>query len=205
MRIRAIFFLLLILVLQGNADADANPEATTAIRSIVRESFTVLSETRGDLNNDGVEDWVGIILINRPSGAFQRLYVLTKGNGFTLAEASQETSYTDCGGSCGSEISELKNGSFYVVQFSRGGGLSASATTQFKFYKNQWRAIGYRTFSVDFGNDTEHATDTNLLTGAYTITATSGNASGDPKPTKNERGIGKPAMQLLRDFDLGQF
>jgi hypothetical protein len=201
---RTIFVSLLIFLSLSNAKADSNPEATKTIQSIVNETFTVLSEATGDLNNDGLEDWVGIILVNKPSGASQRLYVLTEGKGFTLAETSQATSYTDCGGSCGSEIT-VKNGSFYVVQFSRGGGLSASSTTQFKFYRNKWRAIGQKTFTADFINDTEYATDTNLLTGAYTITATSGNASGDPKATKNERGIGKPAMQLLKDFDLGQF
>lgn len=207
MKTLAILVQLVFYLSFSNAQADIISDAANALRSIIAEDFTVLTDATGDLNNDGLDDWVGIILTKRVSDTFQRLYVLTQGpkKSLVFSEASPEVGYTDCAGTCGSEVS-IKNGSFYVVQFDRGGWGSANTTTQFKLYKNKWCALGRKTYRIDMTTGNESETDTNLLTGEYTSAITPeftrGNSAG---PTKRKSGIEKPALLLLKDFDLGQF
>ena len=205
MHIPIIILPLLIFLSLNNANADSVSDATKALQAIVKEKFTVINYDIGDLNNDGLEDWVGIITFEKLSGTTQRLCVLTRdvSNGLVLAEATRETTYTDCGGSCGSEVM-VSNGSFYVTQFSRWGGGSSSAKTQFKLYKNIWRAIGYTAFDMDLNNGSDFTRDTNLLTGAYKTVANSVDASGKPNKPKNTSGTGKSVMELLKDLDLSQ-
>ena len=207
MKTLAMLLPLLILLSFSNAKADSNTEATNALKSVIKEDFTVLSYATGDLNNDGLEDWVGIILVQRLSDTFQRLYVLTRkpNKSLVFAEASPVVGYTDCGGTCGSEIS-INEGGFIVVQFDRGGWGSANATTQFKYYKSKWRALGRKTYRIDMTTGDQSESDKNLLSGEYTSAITpefsSGNSAG---PIKRKSGIEKPVLLLLKDFDLGQF
>ena len=204
MKILSIILHLLILLTYSNAKADSNSDANNSLKLVIKDDFTVLSYATGDLNNDALEDWVGIILIQRPSDTFQRLYVLTRepNKYLVVAAASPEVGYTDCGGTCGTDVS-IMNGSFFVVQSSRGGWGNENTTTQFKFYKNKWRALGRKTYRIDMRTGDQSETDKNLLTGEYTSAITpefaSGNSAG---PTQRKNGIEKPALLLLKDFQL---
>jgi len=206
MKLLNVLALLIALLSFSNANADSNSEVTSTIKSIANAEFTILSAATGDLNNDGLEDWAGIIKIKRLTGNFQQLYVLTRttNNHLKFSEASMEVDYIDCGGSCSSEVS-YESKSFYVTQASHNGVSNDSATTQFKFYKNKWRAIGLKTYRADFENDIETITDANLITGTYKSVWTKGALSGNPVPTVRKSGKSKPVIKLLKDLDLGQF
>lgn len=193
----------------GDAQAASNPDAVRALKGLIKEEFQVYSEATGDLTDDGQADWVGIVLIKKADTTFQKIYVLTlKDNNLVFTAASKEVEYTDCGGSCGSEILEIKKGSFYVMQGDKGGWGAAGATTQFKLYKGDWRAIGYTTVRIDFTKNTDYSSDENLLTGHYTSTLNFINSHGK-SITKNKKGHGKPSpltpANLLVNFDLSQF
>jgi hypothetical protein len=204
MNIRRIFLSLLFLALCSGAMADGNPEVVNVLKSKIDGKFAVLSETTGDLNNDGLDDWVGIVVIGSPPNATQRVFVLTRNNGLVFAESSLEVAYKDCAGTCLPEIWPIKKGSFFVAQSDSGGWGSAGTTTQFKLYKGQWRAIGQRTYRLDAQNNLEYSTDANLLTGAFVSNHSSGTTRGKATKAK-KRGTGKPLLLLLKDFDVGQF
>jgi hypothetical protein len=179
------------MVTHGSAIADTKSEAVAALKTIIEGKFTVLNAVTGDLTNDGLEDWAGIVVRGNPPNVTQRLYVLTRDkNGLALAESSPEVGFTDCAGTCLPELL-FKKGSFFVYLSSRGGWGASGATTQFKFYRGQWRAIGRQTYRLNTENDSEDSTDENLLTGAYI--------------SNGKKGTGKPAVELLKDFNLGEY
>ena len=185
--------------------AAPNQEAAAVLETLIKEKFTIYSEATGDLNNDGLVDWVGIVLTEKPSDTVAQLYVLVQKNGFKLSEKSMGVSFGDCAGHCGPEIFPIKNGSFYIHQSTAYGGGMSYATTQFKLYKNIWRAIGVDQGGIsDVEKGTMHSINTNMLTGSYISTEEHITSKGVIKKT-TQSGTVKPELLLLRDFDLGTF
>lgn len=183
----------------------AKPEADVlaVLSEAIGGKFSVLSYAVADLDQDGQQDWVGILKIERTAGPGTRLYVLgRKADGVKVVAMSREVSYVDCAGRCGVEILSAKAGNFLVMHYNRGGWGTAGVVTQFALRESRWQAIGQKRTSVDAQLDREETTDTNLLTGEYKSVSVSGGMSGDPKPARVKKGVRAKQKPLwLEAFD----
>ncbi len=199
---------LLLCVLFGAAlcsKALAEPEADVlaVLSEAIGSKFSVLSYAVADLDQDGQQDWVGVLKIERTAGPSTRLYVLgRKIDGVKVAAMSREVAYVDCAGRCGVEILSAKAGNFLVRHYSRGGWGAAGLVTQFALRGSRWQVIGQKRTDVDAQLDREETTDTNLLTGEYKSVSATGGMSGDPKAARVKKGVRAKQKPLwLEAFD----
>lgn len=156
-------------------------------------------EARGDLNDDGLEDWSGVI--ERPksnSSSTSQLYVLLRlpQGGYRVAEKSKEERIGGMG-CCWVEDLKISRSSIYIQDNAKTAGTMEVAIHQFKLYRGEWRLIGVRIFYLDVGSDASTETDMNLLTGSVIEKR----QKGENKPmTKSRRQ--RFATHLLKDFDF---
>lgn len=185
------------------ANAQPDPDVHASLRADVQAEYEILSSLVGDLNQDGLPDWAGVLKIQRSDGPYTRIYVLQRaGSGMAVTGRSKEIAFMDCAGTCGVEMHAAKRGSFFVRQYGAGGWGKVGVMTQFSLRNNRWIAIGQRRTSVDGGLDVEETVDINLLTGQHVTSKVSGGMSGTSSPptiTKGVRRSGKPFS--LETFD----
>lgn len=184
---------------QQNADDSNFPSVQAFLKQNLTRDSSLSVEAQGDLNNDGQEDWAGVI--RREKGDFQRtnqLYVLLRQpNGdFRVAEQSREEEIPGMG-CCWVEDLKIDRSSIYIQNNAKTAVTMEAATHQFKFYKNEWRLVGLKIFYTNQSTGAASETDMNLLTGAVIQKKW----KGENKPTikRRKKTFGR---FLLKDFDF---
>jgi hypothetical protein len=169
------------------------------LKSTLKGEDRLSIEARGDLNDDGLEDWAGVIERKKSDdSSTSQLYVLLRRRegGYHVAEKSKEdvNAGTGC---CWVESLEIKRSSVYIQNNVKTGNTMEAVTHQFKLHKGEWRLIGLKIYSTDLISDATTETDINLRTGAVIEKR----QKGESKPiTKSRRQ--KISIYLLKDFDF---
>ena len=175
------------------------PSTDAFVKSVSKEKSSVTDQARGDLNSDGLADWVGVV--RREKSDFlstYQLYVLLRvaGGGYRVAEMSTEAEIPGMG-CCWVEDLRIGRSSIYIQNNAKTAATIEAATHQFKLHKGQWRLIGVRIYYVDQSSDTSTDTDVNLLTGVVIEKK----QKGERRPTVTRRSK-KFGQHLLKDFDF---
>lgn len=169
------------------------------LKSTLKGEDRLSLEARGDLNDDGLEDWAGVIERKRSdASSTSQLYILLRlrEGGYRVAEKSKEevNAGTGC---CWVEDLEIRRSSVYIQNNAKTGSTMEAATHQFKLHKGEWRLIGLKIYYTDLSADTSTDTDMNMLTGSVIEKR----QKGEGKPiTRNRRQ--KISTYLLKDFDF---
>lgn len=173
------------------------------LKSILKAEDRLSFEAKGDLNDDGLEDWAGVI--NRKgadSSRTDQLYVLLglRQGGYRVAEKSKEEEVPGTG-CCGVEYLEILRSSIHIQNNVKTDGKMTATTHQFKLRNGVWRLVGKKTYQTDFNPDVPASTDTevNLLTGSVIEKR----QKGDNKPVITRRRQ-KFAAYLLKNFDFSK-
>lgn len=171
------------------------------LKSNLSGKASLNGSARGDLNGDGLQDWVGVVH-RRPedeSPTYQ-LYVLLRlrGGGFELAQKSIEEEIPGMG-CCWVEDLTIRRGSIFVQNNAKTASVMEAVTHEFKLHKGEWRLVGIKSYYTDHTPRGESTLDThmNLLTGA--VSAISQKGSRKAVRTSRRR---KFATYLLKDFDF---
>jgi hypothetical protein len=175
------------------------PSTDAFVKSVSHDKSSVSDQASGDLNGDGLADWVGVV--RREKGDFlstYQLYVLLRvsGGGYRVAETSTEAEIPGMG-CCWVEDLRIGRSSIYIQNNAKTAATMEAATHQFKFHKGQWRLIGVKIYYVDHSSDTSTDTDVNLLTGVVIEKK----QKGERRPTITRRSR-KFGQHLLKDFDF---
>jgi hypothetical protein len=157
--------------------------------------------TEGDLNGDGLLDWVGVIHRQRSDLApTYQLYLLLRlgEGGYRVAEKTQEAEIPGMG-CCWLEDLKIRRGSVYVQNNAKTASTMEAATHQFKLHRGEWRLVGLTIYLTDHSPTAPMTmdTDVNLLTGLVIEKTQKGNK----KPTTRRRQK-KSSLFLLKDFDF---
>lgn len=159
----------------------------------------IKAEVRGDLNNDGKDDWVGVVQ-RQKSEAVQtnQLYVLLSSgqSGFRVAEKSKEAEIPGMG-CCWLEDLQIKGASIYIQNNAKTASTMEAATHQFKFYRGEWRLVGLRIYYTELDKDTATETDMNIVTGAVIEKRQKGDAKPAVKRTRK-----RFPVSLLKNYDF---
>jgi hypothetical protein len=169
------------------------------VKSILKGEDSLTAQATGDLNNDGLADWAGVIHREKPTfGSSSQLYVLLRlrQGGFQLAEKSLEEQIAGMG-CCWVEDLRISRSSIYIQNNAKTAVTMEAATHQFKLYQGQWRLVGVRIYYIDHSKDITTDTDMNLLTGVVIEKRQKGNR----KPAI-KRWSKKFGRHLLKDFDF---
>ena len=192
--------ILVALVYSLTAFAQDNFASTDAfLKTILTDHRKLDSEAKGDLNNDGLADWAGLIHREKPDQtATYQLYVLLRvpQGGYRLAEKSKEAGIPGMG-CCWVEDLRIERSSIYVQNNAKTATTMEAATHQFKFQKGEWRLVGIKIFYVDNSTDASTETDMNALTGAVIEKKQRGNRR--PTTTRRRKKFG---TFLLKDYDF---
>jgi hypothetical protein len=193
-----LFVLLFPFSIQAQTDF---PSIDAFLKSTLKATDELSVQAKGDVNEDGLEDWAGVIN-RRPadSSATYQLFVFlqVRNGGYHLAEKSREEEIPGMG-CCWVESLEISGASVYIQNNGKTGDTMEAATHQFKLYRGEWRLVGLKISYTDFRPKltAENDTEMNLLTGLVVEKR----QKGDNKPvvTKRRR---KFAKYLLKDFDF---
>lgn len=177
------------------------PDIDAFLKLTLKAEDQLSASARGDLNSDGLEDWVGVVQ-RKPtdSSPTYQLYVLlkTSGGGYDVAEKTQEAEIPGMG-CCWLEDLQIRRGSIYVQNNAKDARTMEAATHQFKFHRGKWRLVGVTIYLTDHSPEAPMTTDTdiNLLTG----TVIEKKQLGENKPTSRRRKEKFPTS-VLKDFDF---
>jgi hypothetical protein len=157
-------------------------------------------DAKGDLNNDGLEDWVGVIHRRTADGGpTYQLYVLLQlsGSGYRVTEKSPEAPVPGTG-CCWVEDIKISRSSIFIQSNAKTATEMEVAMHQFKLYKGEWRLIGVNISNDDHGTGAYKTKDTeyNLLTGLIIEKSQRGRKKSSSRRHK------KFATFLLKDFDF---
>lgn len=206
---RVLIFVLSLIAFAVHAEEDAVSIEYGSIeefkKNISSQNKQVFFDRSGDLNNDGIKDWVGLLDIRRgESPPYIQLVVLTgQPNGryvrrviTTEVENNYErspSSWFDV---------DIRNASIYIETYGNTCCEFGSTIYQFKLFKERWRLVGIKVTSgntvsdEDPGNDFSRVEDTNMLTGVTILTSQRGDRK-IKRSYKRKRGV-----FLLSDFDF---
>lgn len=169
------------------------------LKAILKNEDELRLEARGDLNGDGLVDWVGVI--RRPKSHFTRtyqLYVLLRQRpgGFSVAEKTDSQEMGGMG-SVGLEDIKIRRSSIYLYTYAKSVKDLEDVTHQFKLYNGELRLVGIR---IHYWDNTPGArataeTQMNFLTGMVIEKR----RKGKNKPI-TKRQNKKFATYLLKDF-----
>lgn len=177
------------------------PGIAAFLKSILRGEDRLSVEARGDLNDDGLDDWAGVIRRQEPdsSPAYQ-LYVLLRlrQGGYRVAEETVESPIPGAG-CCWVEDLTIGRSSIYIQSNAKTCCTMEAATHQFKLHRGAWRLVGVRVYYTDLTRNPPDSTDTdmNLLTGLVIEKK----QKGDNKPTATRHRKHFP-VHFLKDFDF---
>lgn len=194
--------LTVVVMLLSPFAAVAQSEFTSVdlfLKSILSGEARLDMKAEGDLNGDGLADWTGMILREKPgeSSTYQ-LYVLLRlpQGGYRVAEKTDAEAISGMG-CCWVEDVRIERSSIYIQSNAKTAATMEAATHQFKLYKGEWRLVGLKVYYIDHGKDTTTETDMNVLTGAVIEKRQKG--EGKPTLVRLSRKFG---VYLLRDFDF---
>ncbi len=169
------------------------------LKSTLKGEAQLSESARGDLNGDGLQDWVGVVH-RRPADASPtyQLYVLLRlrEGGFQVAEKSIEEEIPGMG-CCWMENLEIRRGSIYVQNNAKTATVMEAVTHQFKLYKGEWRLVGIKSYYTDHVAAADRDTEMNLLTGLVIEKRQKGNRKPVAKTRRQKFGV-----HLLKDFDF---
>ncbi len=171
------------------------------VTSHLRAGVQLSTEARGDLNGDGLNDWVGVIRAQLPdeSPSYQLFVLLAKsGGGFIVTERTEKAEIPGMG-CCWLEDLQIRRGSIFVQNNAKTASVMEAATHQFKLYKDQWRLIGVTVYLTDHtpGATMTRDTDMNLLTGLVIEKTKKRNSR-----LQTARRTREFSVALLKDFDF---
>lgn len=171
------------------------------VKSNLRAGDRLSTEARGDLNGDGLNDWVGVIRGQVPdeSPTYQLVVLLAKpGGGFIVTERTEKAEIPGMG-CCWLEDLQIRRGSIFVQNNAKSASVMEAATHQFKLYKDQWRLIGVTICETDHtpGATATKDTEMNLLTGLVIEKTKKRNSR-----LKTARRTREFSVALLKDFDF---
>ena len=201
-RLSLVFSTVFLLLCTSSLTAQTDfPSVAAFSKSILKEKGQVSLKASGDLNADGLQDWVGVVRRSpADSSPTYQLYVLLRlpQGGFHLAEKSIEEEVPGMG-CCWAEDLKIRNSSIYIQNNAKDASTMEAATHQFKLYKGEWRLVGLRIYFTDHNPAAPETLDTdmNLLTGLVIEKR----QKGDKKPVTMSRSK-KFATFLLKDFDF---
>jgi hypothetical protein len=201
-KLSLILVALVILFCPLNAKAQADfPDIDAFLKATLKNEDQLSVQAKGDLNGDGLEDWVGVIHGQKPdSRPTYQLYVLLRvpQGGYHLAEKSKEEEISGMG-CCWLEGLRISRASIFVQNNAKDAATMEATTHQFKLYQGEWRLIGVMIYYDDHtpGARSTKDTDMNLLTG----TVIEKKQRGSRKPIIKRRQK-KFATYLLKDFDF---
>jgi hypothetical protein len=140
------------------------------LKATLKDEDKLSVGAKGDLNGDGLEDWVGVIRGQKPDSApTYQLYLLLRlaQGGYHLAERSKEEEIAGMG-CCWLEDLRVSRASIFIQNNAKDASTMESATHQFKLYKGEWRLIGIKIYFDDHtpGAEWTKDTDMNLLRGS---------------------------------------
>jgi len=167
------------------------------LKSILSGEARLESKAEGDLTGDGLADWTGLILREKPgeSSTYQ-LYVLLRlpQGGYRVAEKTNAEAISGMG-CCWVEDVRIERSSIYVQTNAKTAATMEAATHQFKMYKGQWRLVGLKIYYLDHTTDVSTETDMNMLTGAVVEKR----QKGERKPSVRRRSK-RFGIYLLKDY-----
>jgi hypothetical protein len=177
------------------------PTTDAFAKATIKSGDQLSSEARGDLNADGLNDWVGVIRGQVPdeSPTYQLFVLIAKpGGGFVVSERTQKAEIPGMG-CCWLEDLQIRRGSLFVQNNAKTASVMEAATHQFKLYKDQWRLIGVTIYLTDHtpGATMTKDTEMNLLTGLMIEKTKKRN--NRPRTSRSTR---KFSIALLKDFDF---
>lgn len=174
-------------------------------RIVAKQNKQVSFYRTGNLNDDGIDDWVGVLNIRRDeSPPYVQLVVLTglpNGRFARRVLTTEVENYYEGSSSSWFDV-EIRNTSIYIETHGRTCCEFSSTRYQFKLFKERWRLVGIKgttgntASDEDSNNDFSRVEDTNMLTGATILTL----QRGDNKTERSYKR--KMGMFLLSDFDF---
>ena len=170
------------------------------LRSTLKKGEELVLEAKGDLNNDRISDWAGIV--KRPKAAFQstiQLYVLVRqgpAGRYRMAATTGEQPHGGMG-CCWVEDLQIKRSSIFIQNIVKSHSDIETAFHQFKLIDNKWRLIGLRIVYLDRRLDALKETDINMLTGTMIVKKQTGNKK--PIVTRQKKTISE---HVLENFDF---
>lgn len=205
---RSIFTLLMLIVcVRGVANPAANEYNSKDhfLKQASLKNQKMLFQRTGDLNSDGLEDWVIVLSKDRAEEvALIKLVVLTKLRTGHYAESVSSMEVEDYYrlSSTSSFDFEVKNSSIYFEVSAHTYDEVFSTVYQFKLYNGVWRLVGKKTSSSNVASgenpddDFRKVEDVNMLSGFTISTLVRGNKKSERRFTK------KIKTHLLKDFDF---
>ena len=170
------------------------------LKSTLKATDELSVQARGDLNQDGLEDWAGVINRRRAdsSPTYQLFVLLQVPNGYHIAEKSREEEISGMG-CCWVESLEISRAGVYIQNNAKTGDTMEAATHQFKLYRGEWRLVELKIYYTDFRPKvtTTIDTDINLVTGSVVEKRQKG--ENKPVITKRRR---KFATYRLKNFNF---
>ena len=169
------------------------------VKSLLRGEDILSLEAKGDLNDDGLADWAGVIRRDKPDfGSTHQLYILlrTPRAGYRIAQTTREEQIPGMG-CCWVEDLRIERGSIYIQNNAKTAVEMEAATHQFKFYQGEWRLLGIKIYEMNHRTKVSTETDMNLLTGLVIEKKQKGNR----KPVI-KRSTRRFSRSFLRDFDF---
>lgn len=177
------------------------PSIAAFLKSTVKGQDRLSTQARGDLNGDGIRDWVGVIKSQETDAAptYQLYLLLGQRNGAFRVDEKTEKAEIPGMGCCWLEDLAIRRGSIFVQNNAKTASVMEAATHQFKFHKGKWRLIGLTIYLTDHTPGAEKTNDTemNFLTGLV-IEKT---RKGDKRQRVHRRRQQFP-VSLLRDYDF---
>ncbi len=177
------------------------PTIDAFLRVTLKGEDQLSAKAEGDLTDDGLADWVGVIHGRDPDAApTYQLYVLLQvpPSGYRIAERTQEAEIPGMG-CCWLEDLQIRRAGIFVQNNAKDAATMEAATHQFKLSNGQWRLIGLKIYLTDhrpYARSTKD-TDMNLLMGSVIEKV----QKRGKKPVLTNRRQ-KFAACFLKDFDF---
>lgn len=196
--------LLVLLLLSAPLPCPAQDDFQTVgafLKATLTDVDRLSTDARGDLNNDGLEDWVGVVRSEpqNDSPTYQLFVLLRTPQGsYRLAEKTQKAEIPGMG-CCWLEDLTIRRGSIYIQNNAKTATTMEAATHQFKLHEGGWRLIGLRIYLTDHTPNAPMTNDSdmNVLTGLVIEKV----QKGDNRPVSRRR-TKKFPVSYLRDFDF---
>jgi hypothetical protein len=165
-------FLIVVTMLLGSVSVQA--EAATRFPSpeafVQSLRYQVSQSAQGDLNGDGLDDWVGAVrpVSGEDSSMYRIMVLLQKSPGDYELSASSSRFFSPDSGSDPVDLDiEIKKATFYVSLVSHSQRCATASRAQFRLKRGQWRLIGatYRQSDTTDRRTRWYSQDANLVTG----------------------------------------